>query len=647
MIWDSIIQVLSGPLLAKIALAAVIGAVFLFLRRAETEGFTVEYVYSAVLLAVRDILYAIFPFEDLFRVSDLLLFALLFHATAAFFVKKASLIVPLAIASSMALLLSLKAIFGFAPAIPSELFRLFALVPALASFVFVAMNGSGADESGPLHAYRSRFPLAAGSVIYIISGTIFGPASFIFQALIVPVFYFLLIGLAVIYEDGLRKGLVGAVSYYEESIDSLYDLLSRTGESLKAGFSLQDLLDGMAGVVEEKTNADGVLILLAEEEEESFAVRALHGHFPPPFKLPESLPRDEERVTAHLRHARVRIGEGLLGETAQIGSPLFIPDASADARIAKNGEEAWLKLRSLLAAPLVVRDRVIGLLVLARIRDEAFDERDFDRLKLLADFGSIAVANSFSFLEAAEQSDIDREAAIAEGIQRTLSPSKIPDVGPLTFSAFTDPARGVCSDYYDVIRTGSDRCVVAMGDVAGKGVAASLVMVMMRSILQLITNSTKDTATLLTWVNRGIAGKIDMDHFATLGLISIDASSGELEFANAAHQPVLIYRKDSDAIETVDIKSIPIGVERATQYAAKRFKLRTGDVLVLYTDGIVEAMNENGKQFGRKNLGSAILRSRDLAASKIAEAIRDDVREFAGRARRHDDQSVLVVRAKI
>ncbi len=170
-------------------------------------------------------------------------------------------------------------------------------------------------------------------------------------------------------------------------------------------------------------------------------------------------------------------------------------------------------------------------------------------------------------------------------------------------------------------------------------------MVMVRSILHLIVNSTKDCATLLNWVNRGLSGKIDMDHFSTLGLLILGGPDGDIEYA-AAHQPLLIYRRESQALETVDIKSIPIGVEKTTEYGARNLKLRPGDILVLYSDGVVEAMNGQGRQYGRKNLGDALLRMRESGAKEIAEAIRADVDDYSGRVRRHDDQTVFVIKAQ-
>ncbi|MBL8967512.1 MAG: SpoIIE family protein phosphatase [Spirochaetaceae bacterium] len=642
----SIAQALSGPLLVKLVLAPVLGAVFLYLRRRETEGLMTGYVFVTLFLAFRDILFAFLPIPDLYRISDLLLFGFLCRVATSSFSRGPGLWAVLAVDFFAALLLGLKALFGFAPGLPSEVLRFVAVVPVVAAAVLPSIRKDETETPSRVLALGFRIPFTVGSIAYLVVGAFLGADSPIFHYAAVPLFYGLILAIGFVFMSILLKELVQAVGYYEESIDSLYELLLSAGTAVKAEFSIQEVLDSMAAVFTEKAGADGGAILLTEEFEEAVSVRAVHGSFPPPFKLPESLPRAEERVVDFVRHARFKLGEGLLGEVAQTGKQLFIADAALDPRVARNGEEPWLRLTSFIAAPLIVRDRIIGALALSKSGGEPFDERDFDRAKLLANFGSIAVANSFSFLEAAERSDIEREAAIAEGVQKTIVPKKLADLGAFSFGVFTTPARGVCSDYYDVIQTRADRAVLAVGDVAGKGVAAGIVMAMIRSILHLITNSAKDTATLLSWVNRGISGKVDLDHFATLSLVAVDATTGEAEFANAAHQPLLIYRKDSDAIETVDIKSIPIGVERATEYSAKRLRIRPGDVLVMYTDGIVEAMNEQGRQFGRKNLGNAILRSRDLPAREIAEAIRDDVAEFSGRSRQHDDQTVLVLKAK-
>ncbi|HTX72687.1 MAG TPA: GAF domain-containing SpoIIE family protein phosphatase [Rectinemataceae bacterium] len=645
MMWDSIVRASSGPLLVKLALAAVLLAAFLFLRKRETEGVMTGYALLAAFLGLRDILFAAFPLPDLYRASDLILFGTLLVLGAKFSRSGLALWLTVGLDAAALVALILDAALGIIPAVPHQYYLVVALAPILVGAVLTARGRSQSDTAIAELGAKAWLPLLAGSIVYLGGATMLGPESALFQTVFVPLFYALLFSLGFFYVNITQDQLIRAVDYYEESVDSLYELLLATGSAMKADFALQDVLDNMLKAIVERTGAEGGVLLLTDEFEDSISVRSVQGSCAPPFKLPESLPRSVDRVSAFLRHARFRLGEGVLGEVAQTGKHFFAASGD-DPRLPDNGDEDWIRPGGVIVAPLIVRDRVIGAICVTTARSASFTERDFDRCKLLANFGSIAVANSFTFLEAAERSDIEREAAIAEDVQKTMVPKKLPELPGLSFGAFTSPARGVCSDYYDIIQTRPDRAVLVIGDVAGKGVAASLVMVMVRSILHLITNSTKDAATLLQWINRGVSGKVDLDHYATIGLVAADASTGSLEFANAGHPPILIYRSNADAIETVEIKSVPVGVERTTSYSAKRIALGAGDVLVMYTDGIVETMNVQGKQYGRKNLGNVIQRSHSLPAREIAERIRTDLLDFAGASRQHDDQTVLVMKAK-
>ncbi len=640
---ESIVGSLNGPLLAKIALAAVLLASFLFLRRRETEGVMLGFAFLSALLAARDIAFAAFPRPALYAASDLLVLAALAYLSAKPFglgwAAWAAIAIDLA-AAPVVVLAELGVGIGVGP----ELAQAAAAFPIAAIAIIPYARRSEADTPARRLSSRVCLPLAAASAAYVAAALLLGRPSPIFQSLVVPVFYGLLFAIALIFVDIAQKDLAGAVEYYEESVDSLYDLLLAAGSAVRTEFSLQDVLDNTIRAIVERTGADGGVLLLADEFEESVSVRASHGDFPPPFKLPETLPRTRDRVESFVRHARFRLGEGLLGEVSRTGKHVFVAQNGPGSQLPDNGDDEWLRIGALIAAPLIVRDRIIGAVAVVRKDGLSFSERDFDRCKLLANFASIAVANSFSFLEAAERSDIEREAAIAENVQRTILPKELPAVPGYAIGAFTSPARGVCSDYYDAIQTRPDKVLLAVGDVAGKGVAASLVLVMVRSILNLITASTKDAATLLQWVNRGITGKVDIDHFATLGLASLDASTGEVEFANAGQQAAIVYRAEPDALQAVEIKSVPIGVERRSAFESRRFRLGPGDILALYTDGIVESVNAQGKQFGRKNLGESIRRCRDLPPDRIVERVRADVLDFAGQVRQHDDQTLLVVK---
>jgi sigma-B regulation protein RsbU (phosphoserine phosphatase) len=250
-------------------------------------------------------------------------------------------------------------------------------------------------------------------------------------------------------------------------------------------------------------------------------------------------------------------------------------------------------------------------------------------------------------MENSEMTDIEREASIAADIQKTLLPRRLPEFANASFGAFSIPTRGICGDYYDIIPFRHDHLCLVIGDVAGKGIPSSIVMVMIRSILHLVTSAQKDIATIANWVNRGITGRIDMDHFATLSLLSFDTGTGSLEYSNAGHQPLMIYRKKTDAIETIDLKGVPIGVERTTKYEYRTLAAGNGDIVILYTDGVIEAMNQSGKQYGVKSLAQVIQGNANLTAKEIANKVKMDIQDFMGSARQHDDQTLLLMKVKL
>jgi len=643
-----IANLVESPLAVKLLFHAALIAVFLFLRSKDTEGFTAGFIATLAFSAFREILFAFIPDPSLWFVSDIALYGLALFVFLAPYGSWVTLGLALALNLAFAGFRVADAAFVLLPSVPERLWRVFLFFDVIVLIVFVLIRAKD-RETVARQSTRAALPwIAFGLGAYAALSILLDPLGPVFQNVVSPLYLLAFFAFAFKAQAAYDQQIVHALEYYEESIDSLYNLFMSTGTVLKESFSMDRILDSMNQTIVAETGADGGIIFLVDEFDDVIVARSHTGRFPPPFALPESLPRKQHRVESYVKHVQFKLGETLFGEVAQTAKQVFIPDASVDPRVSDNGDEEWLRLSSLIAVPLQVEDRVIGVLGLARDgAGTAFSERDFDRAKLLSNFGTLAITNFFAFMEAREKGEIERAADIAAEIQRAIVPRKLPEYPAASFGAFTIPAKGVSGDYYDVIQTRADKVVLAVGDVAGKGVSSGLVMVMIRSILHLVTNTTQEISTVLSWVNRGITGKIEMDHYATVSLASVDLSSGEVDYANAGHQPLLVYRRSSDSIETFEIKSVPIGVERKTEYVQRRAVLQDGDVLVLYTDGLVEAMNAQGKQYGRKSLGSIVIRNHEQSAKEIANRIKADLGAFVGTARQHDDQTVLVMKIKL
>lgn len=425
------------------------------------------------------------------------------------------------------------------------------------------------------------------------------------------------------------------------------EFLSHVAETLTGEVNIVRLLDYINETMIKHTGADGGVVFLADDFEDIISAKSFSGKFPPPYKLPADLPHKPVRVETNFRYVQFNLGETIFGEVASSGKAQLVIDGSGDSRIYTNGPEEFLKPGSYIFVPLMVKDRVVGVSGVARLPENVpFTEEDFRAARILADFSGSAVNNVYSVQEILEHADLEREASIASKIQKTLHPKRLPDLPDVGFGSFFNATKGVCGDYYDIILARRDRIALVVADVAGKGIQSSMVMIMLRSILHLVTNTTKTASTILDWVNKGITGKIDLDHYATMAFVLYNPSEKTLEYATAGHQSMLIWRESTGKIEQVSQKTDPIGVERNSQYADLKLTVSKGDIIILYTDGLIEALNREGKQYGINTLSSVIAEHHTSSAKEIANEVKHNIQTFVGSASLHDDQTLVLMKIK-
>ena len=408
---------------------------------------------------------------------------------------------------------------------------------------------------------------------------------------------------------------------------------------------LLQLLDKINESVIKETAADGGAILLIDEFEDLISVKNLKGTFPPPYKLDSNLPHKIARVETSFRFAQFPLNETIFGITASSGKAELITDPTADPRIFQNEPEDFLKCGSYIFIPMLVKDTVIGVLSLARKPETTvFTEEDFAKAKLLTDFASAAIQNIFSYQEIIEHRELIQESTIACKLQKTMQPKNTHSIPGANFGFFFNGVEGVCGDYFDIIPCRKDRISFVLGDVAGKGMNSLLVMVMLRAILQLIVNTTKDAGTILTWANRGITGKINIDHFASLSLVNYNPIEKKIEIASAGNSPVLLFHNDTKEIENVTVFADPIGVDKLTEYTHKEFAVNSGDIVILYTDGLVESINSDSRQYGVESIKKLVADNASSKAQDISAKIKKNLKEFCGTTNQHDDQTLILIK---
>ena len=252
-------------------------------------------------------------------------------------------------------------------------------------------------------------------------------------------------------------------------------------------------------------------------------------------------------------------------------------------------------------------------------------------------------------LELADKVTMKRDLEIAREIQMWLVPSQAPEVSGADIAFATRPQNSVAGDYYDAFYPdpeNKERLVVAIADVAGKSVPAALLMATLQASLRTIAGEGVSVAELVTRLNRyASAYSMDGRRFTTAVLCDYDPATRRLTYVNAGHNAPIL-RRANGAFETLEVGGLPLGIKLGAEYQTATVELRAGDALIFFTDGVVEAFNESGEEFGNSRWQGAIRSLPDWNAQDTLQFLMKRVDEFVGATRQSDDITCLVFRSK-
>jgi sigma-B regulation protein RsbU (phosphoserine phosphatase) len=245
----------------------------------------------------------------------------------------------------------------------------------------------------------------------------------------------------------------------------------------------------------------------------------------------------------------------------------------------------------------------------------------------------------------AEKERYAKELEIAKGIQQSFLPDAAPEIADVEIAAKNVPALEVGGDFYDFIPLGKDRWGLVIADVSGKGVPAALFMALSRTLIRASTLANADPAVAIGHANQLICEDSKTSMFVTLFYAILDSRAMTLNYVNAGHNPPLLLKDTSSDVVLLKAKGIALGVIDDVDLQSVRVDLRPGDVLVLYTDGVTEAINNREEEFGEDRLLRVITENRALPAEEILEKILAAITAFAGNRPQHDDITLMVLRA--
>jgi phosphoserine phosphatase RsbU/P len=342
-----------------------------------------------------------------------------------------------------------------------------------------------------------------------------------------------------------------------------------------------------------------------------------------------------------LTELHLKVGEGILGYVAQTGEPVIVADVSQNTRYINARKETC----SEMVAPIISNEEVIGVFDLESDRLNAYTEDDLELLLLLASQVAIIIEKEMLHAQRVEKQRLQAQLEVARQVQLELLPARDPELAGFDISAYNFSTEEVSGDYYDFVKLHDDQLGLVIADVSGKGVPAALLMAFLRASLRAAlhigyaANISMAKANYLLWES------IENNQFITAFYGVLDATNRTLAYANAGHNPPLMLDTDGNA-RFIERGGLPLGMFRDTRYYEYYLPIEAGQVLVLYTDGIIEATSGQGEEYGRERLAAKVREGRDLPARELIKFIHTDMMAWTEGRGAGDDVTFVIVKAQ-
>jgi sigma-B regulation protein RsbU (phosphoserine phosphatase) len=424
--------------------------------------------------------------------------------------------------------------------------------------------------------------------------------------------------------NGLRRTLS-----VTDKLRLLLDITKKISRSLDLQEVLNLVMDTLATLL--PYDAAGIYIIQGHKEKESettpsavFRSEAVRGY-------------DIEDLV----ELRLKMGEGIIGYVATTGEPVISPDVKNDPRYVNAREET----RSEMVAPIISNEEVIGVFDLESDYLNAYTQDDLQVLMLLASQVAIIIEKVMLHEQLVEKKRLEGQLEVARQVQLELLPPSDPNVEGFDISAYNFPTEEVSGDYYDWVRIYDDQIAVVIADVSGKGAPAALLMAFLRASLRVAIHIGYAPHISMAKVNYFLWESIERNQFVTAFYGVLDASNRTLAYTNAGHNPPLILDREGNA-RFIERGGLPLGMFRDTRYYEYYISIEQGQVIMLYTDGVTEAVNPEGEEYGRDRLVEAALKARNLSAREMVSEIHRDVIDWTRGQGAGDDITFFIIKAR-
>ncbi len=494
----------------------------------------------------------------------------------------------------------------------------------VATFVLTAWTRRGKElPSGLLSAESNTLMVAFGlwSVAPVVA--LYGDSQdvLLISAATTFVSYSMLIGIVARNTLADYENMEGSRHRLGRERQVIFTFLQRIGAAFTTALEVDQVLKIILESALETTEASAGAIYLYNADTKTLSPRVVLNFFPPlHIDTPAALSEDRtEELEAEMSAQTFALGEGIVGQVAQEGRARLVDDVRAQ-NIMMGTTTEFMRNRSMLLVPLKVRDEPLGVMAVLNKQRGSFGPEDQFLLQALADQGALSINNAMLTVEVGKQERIRRELQIARDIQRMLLPDKCPVVAGFDIAARGSSATEVGGDYYDFFWVDADRLGIVVADVSGKGVPAALTVAMMRSVFRTQATGNPDVRDVLSRVNSFMTGDMRRDMFITCIYGILEISTRQFSWSRAGHEPLLVAH-DSGEVDVLKPDGFALGIIDSPEFdqllEVETVHLQSGDRVLLFTDGLTEAMNDEGEEFGMERI-LGVLKHSDPIFEEVA-----------------------------
>ena len=425
----------------------------------------------------------------------------------------------------------------------------------------------------------------------------------------------------------LLANSIARLCYQEYQLRQRVDELSilyRLSTDLSRHRDLPGVLDSAARSAAAMTGASAVCIRMVDESQRELMTAA-------GFNL--------EILNQQVTH----IDDVPLFQEVLQGNIIYVEDVKADPRVVGHEQELQNGLVSTLCAPMILQNKPIGLIQLFTETRHRLSQAQIKLMRAIAQLLATAINDARLDAELRENRQVQRQLKLAADVQKRMLPASPPHCPPFDIAAKYVPSLDLGGDFYDFIDLDGN-LGIAVGDVVGKGVAASLLMASVRSALRAFAQDVYDIDEIMSRVNVQLTGDVLDKEFATLFYGVLDIQTRRLTYCNAGHEPPLLLRDNQ--IIRLETGGMIVGIDASQHYEKGLIDLRPGDLLLLYTDGLADAMDFNDQRYGRERVIRSMYEVPSSSATGDLNHILWSMRRFAGLNRRTDDTTLVVIRVE-